>query len=76
MTEIDPTNLIDQTLIARTGGSPHDAFRSWRHHDPVHGNPPNPDYRCDNPDLPMERGFWVDATSHLSRSLASLVTIH
>ena len=51
-------NLLDPDLFPRGDGPPHELFHAWREHDPVHWNPPNPDYPPPGYALPT-RGFWV-----------------
>ena len=51
-------NLLDPDLFPRGSGPPHEVFNEWRRDDPVHWNPPNPDYPPPRRALPT-RGFWV-----------------
>ena len=53
------TNLVDPDLIPREGGPPHALFAKWREEDPVHWNPPNPEYRTDMAGAKVTQGFWV-----------------
>lgn len=53
-------NLLNPELFPAQKGPPHPLFDAWRRDDPVHWNPPNPDYRARLPDsLEQTRGFWV-----------------
>ena len=56
----DPhTNLVDPDLIPREAGPPHRLFAAWREQDPVHWNPPNPNYHLPDPSAGLTKGFWV-----------------
>ncbi|MEG9862409.1 MAG: cytochrome P450 [Parvularculales bacterium] len=52
-------NLINAKLIAQNKGLPHDWFADWRTDDPVHWNPPNPDYTTELVGGALDKGFWV-----------------
>ncbi|MCY3932619.1 MAG: cytochrome P450 [Acidobacteria bacterium] len=51
-------NLLDADLFPRGSGPPHALFDAWRENDPLHWNPPNPDYPPPGVALPT-RGFYV-----------------
>ncbi len=51
-------NLLDPDLFRRSGGPPHELFKAWRENDPLHWNPPNPDYPPPGIAVPT-RGFHV-----------------
>jgi len=53
------TNLVDPDLIPSLEGPPHALFDDWRQNDPVHWNPPNPDYNTDMTGATVSQGFWV-----------------
>jgi cholest-4-en-3-one 26-monooxygenase len=52
-------NLLDPGLFPAEQGPPHHLFDKWRQSDPVHWNPPNPDYVNPMPGSSGVRGFWV-----------------
>jgi cytochrome P450 len=52
-------NLLDPGLFPAEQGPPHHLFDAWRQNDPVHWNPPNPDYVNAMPGSSGVRGFWV-----------------
>ena len=52
-------NLLDPGLFPAEQGPPHHLFDKWRRSDPVHWNPPNPDYVNPMPGSSGVRGFWV-----------------
>ena len=37
-------NILDPGLYVKHQGPPHELFDLWREQDPVHWNPPTPDY--------------------------------
>ncbi len=53
------TNLANADLIPNLGGPPHELFAKWRAQDPVHWNPPSPDYGTDMIGASLSKGFWV-----------------
>ena len=53
------TNLIDPDLIPNEGGPPYALFADWRQNDPVHWNPPDPDYGTNLVGASIKQGFWV-----------------
>ena len=53
------TNLADPELIPSQNGSPFALFAKWREEDPVHWNPPNPEYGTHLPGASLSQGFWV-----------------
>jgi len=53
------TNLADASLIPTLKGPPHALFAAWREQDPVHWNPPAPDYKTDLEGAEISKGFWV-----------------
>ena len=52
-------NILDPGIFPAEKGPPHALFAKWRAQDPVHWNPPNPDYKPNVPNSSMHRGFWV-----------------
>jgi cytochrome P450 len=52
-------NLLDPGLFPAEQGPPHHLFDKWRASDPVHWNPPNPDYENAMPGSSGVSGFWV-----------------
>ena len=52
-------NLVDPGLFPSEQGAPHRLFDAWRAEDPVHWNPPNPDYASPIPGATLSKGFWV-----------------
>lgn len=52
-------NLLDPGLFPAEQGPPHHLFDRWRTSDPVHWNPPNPDYVNGMPGSSGVKGFWV-----------------
>ena len=52
-------NLLDSGLFPAEQGPPHRLFDTWRASDPVHWNPPNPDFVNAMPESSGVRGFWV-----------------
>lgn len=52
-------NIIDPGIFPAEQGPPHRLFDLWRRTDPVHWNPPNPDYRVSIPGGSLVKGFWV-----------------
>lgn len=59
MTSLMDANIIDPDLFPAEQGPPHAVFDAWRQADPVHWNPPNPDYRVTIPGNSLHKGFWV-----------------
>ena len=53
------TNLVDPDLIPSQEGPPHTLFDAWRASDPVHWNPPAPEYVSPMPNARLDKGFWV-----------------
>ncbi len=53
------TNLVDPNLIPSVGGPPHELFDQWRATDPIHWNPPNPEYHNPMPNASVSQGFYV-----------------
>ena len=54
----ETVNLLDPDLFPKGSGPPHDVFSAWRKDDPLHWNPPNPDYPP--PRMAVStRGFYV-----------------
>ncbi len=54
----ESVNLLDPDLFPHGSGPPHELFSAWREEDPIHWNPPNPDYPPPRDSLPT-RGFYV-----------------
>ena len=52
-------NLLDAGLFPAEQGPPHRMFDRWRQTDPVHWNPPNPEYVNPMPGSSGVKGFWV-----------------
>ena len=52
-------NLLEPGLFPAEQGPPHHLFDAWRASDPVHWNPPNPDYENTMPGSSGVSGFWV-----------------
>lgn len=52
-------NILDPGLYVKHQGPPHGLFDLWREQDPVHWNPPSPDYESPMPDSSMSKGFYV-----------------
>ena len=52
-------NILDPGLYVKHQGPPHELFDLWREQDPVHWNPPTPDYEAPLPASTMEKGFYV-----------------
>lgn len=53
------TNISDADLIPNEGGPPHQLFAEWRKKDPVHWNPPNPNYKSSMYGGGLQQGYWV-----------------
>ncbi|MCY4356259.1 MAG: cytochrome P450 [Gammaproteobacteria bacterium] len=53
------TNIIDPVLIPSLNGPPYELFDQWRANDPIHWNPPNPDYESPMPEASLSQGFYV-----------------
>ena len=53
------TNILDADLIPNEGGPPHQLFARWRENDPVHWNPPDPNYKTSMVGGGLHHGFWV-----------------
>lgn len=53
------TNLVDPDLVVQENGPPHSLFAQWRESEPVHWNPPNPDYNSTMTGATVSKGFWV-----------------
>lgn len=51
--------IIDPGIFPASKGPPHALFDLWRERDPVHWNPPNPNYEISIPGNSLRRGFWV-----------------
>ena len=51
--------IIDPGVFPAEQGPPHRLFDLWRRTDPVHWNPPNPDYRVPRQGSALTKGFWV-----------------
>ena len=51
--------IIDPGVFPAEQGPPHRLFDLWRRTDPVHWNPPNPDYRVPIQGSALTKGFWV-----------------
>lgn len=58
-TAVLKANIIDPDLFPAEHGPPHRIFDAWREADPVHWNPPNPDYASPIPGGGLYKGFWV-----------------
>jgi len=54
----EDVNLLDPDLFPRGSGPPREVFNAWREDDPLHWNPPNPDYPPPGVAVPT-RGFYV-----------------
>lgn len=52
-------NIVDPDIFVQQKGPPHATFDAWRKADPVHWNPPNPDYSVPIPGNSLDKGFWV-----------------
>lgn len=52
-------NILNPDIFSSEKGPPHALFDLWRETDPVHWNPPTPDYAPDIPRSAMTKGFWV-----------------
>ena len=52
-------NILDPDLYVKHRGLPHELYDLWREQDPVHWNPPSPDYESPLPDSTMSKGFYV-----------------
>ena len=52
-------NILDPGLYVKHQGPPHELFDLWREQDPVHWNPPTPDYQSPMPNRSMSKGFYV-----------------
>jgi cytochrome P450 len=59
MSTLMQANLVDPDLFPAEKGPPHRLFDAWRSVDPVHWNPPNPDYEAPVPGDGVWKGFWV-----------------
>ena len=53
------TNLADPALIPGLKAPPYALLKAWREEDPVHWNPPNPEYDPAPEGFSLEKGFWV-----------------
>ena len=52
-------NILDPNLYVKHQGLPHELYDLWREQDPVHWNPPTPDYEAPGSDSSMSKGFYV-----------------
>lgn len=52
-------NILDPGIFPAEKGPPHALFDAWRASDPVHWNPPTPNYVPTLPGSAMTNGFWV-----------------
>lgn len=59
MSALMQANIVDPGLFPAKKGPPHEIFDAWRTNDPVHWNPPNPEYRAPVPGDGLWKGFWV-----------------
>ncbi len=56
---LDDSNILDPGIFPAERGAPHGLFDAWRQKDPVHWNPPTPNYVPTQPGSTMTKGFWV-----------------
>ena len=73
-------NILDPGLYVKHQGPPHELFDLWREQDPVHWNPPTPDYESPLLASTMEKGFYVLTRHQVNevrgRAARSFVSCH
>jgi len=57
--DLAKANILDAQLFPTHHGAPHHIFDAWRGTDPVHWNPPTPDYKPKVLRGALKKGFWV-----------------